>query len=93
MTNLFKGEISSLNIFPLCSELKELYVGITRAKSIMFIYEEDTSVFLTLKKILNDNELIEEDTLVGIEFAERYLTEQSLTREQLKAMAHDEYTR
>ena len=42
------------SIYNFCSELKELYVAITRAKSRLYIYEEDTDMLrLFMQKIFN----------------------------------------
>ena len=51
VSNEFKNQFS---IYNFCSELKELYVAITRAKSRLYIYEEDRDILrLFMHKIYN----------------------------------------
>ena len=51
LSNEFKNQFS---IYNFCSELKELYVAITRAKNRLYIYEEDKDLLrLFMTKIVN----------------------------------------
>ena len=51
VSNEFKNQFS---IYNFCSELKELYVAITRAKNRLYIYEEDKEILrLFMNKIYN----------------------------------------
>ena len=51
LSNEFQNQFS---IYNFCSELKELYVAITRAKSRLYIYEEDKDLLrLFMSKIFN----------------------------------------
>lgn len=45
-------EFSTERFSAICSELKQLYVGITRAKQELFIFDEDETVWTNLLTVL-----------------------------------------
>lgn len=52
--NLFNSE----NYFEFCTELKELYVAITRARTFLIFYDEDEEVFSIFKKLLEPTKIL-----------------------------------
>ena len=80
-------------LFNMCSELKELYVAITRAKTSLFFYDEEQSVYPLFIKILRQFNIInkEEDQDKSIEYAIDYLSEHLLDENELKLIAEDNF--
>lgn len=52
--NLFNSE----NYFEFCTELKELYVAITRARTFLIFYDEDEEVFSIFKELLEPKKIL-----------------------------------
>ena len=80
-------------LFNMCSELKELYVAITRAKTSLFFYDEEQSVYPLFIKILRKFNIInkEEDQDKAIQYAIDYLSEHLLDEKELKLIAEDNF--
>ena len=80
-------------LFNMCSELKELYVAITRAKTSLFFYDEEQSVYPLFIQILRKFNIInkEEDQNKAIQYAIDYLTEHLLDEKELKNIAEDNF--
>ena len=80
-------------LFNMCSELKELYVAVTRAKTSLFFYDEEKSVYPLFIQILRKFNIInkEEDQDKAIEYAIDYLSEHLLDDKELKFIAEDNF--
>ena len=80
-------------LFNMCSELKELYVAITRSKTSLFFYDEDQTVYPLFIKILRNFKIInkEEDQETAIQYAIDYLSEHLLDENELKFIAEDNF--
>ena len=80
-------------LFNMCSELKELYVAITRAKTSLFFYDEEQNVYPLFIKILRQFNIInkEEDQDKAIQYAIDYLLEHLLDEKDLKNIAEDNF--
>ena len=80
-------------LFNMCSELKELYVAITRSKTSLFFYDEDQTVYPLFIKILRNFKIInkEEDQDTAIQYAIDYLSEHLLDENELKFIAEDNF--
>ena len=80
-------------LFNMCSELKELYVAITRAKTSLFFYDEEQTIYPLFIKILKHFNLInkEEDQDKAIQYAIDYLSEHLLDEKELKFIAEDNF--
>ena len=70
---IFKDKVSvvfpqnitqQFSIFNFCSELKELYVAITRAKSRLFIYEENMDLLQLFIERINDLDLLVQEVFI-----------------------------
>ena len=85
----YNEEIHSL--FNLCSELKELYVSITRAKTFLFFYEENSKMFNLYLDLIKEFDLISEDTEESINNAIQYLNEHLMEKNKLEDIAKDNY--
>ena len=72
---LYKDDEEIHSLFNLCSELKELYVSITRAKTFLFFYEENTKLLNLFLDLIKEFNLINEDTEESINNAIQYLNE------------------
>ena len=77
--------------FNMCSEFKELYVAITRARTSLFFYDEDKNIYPSFIKILNEFKIIneEEDQNKAINYAIEYLNEHLLDEKQFRDIAED----
>ena len=80
-------------LFNMCSELKELYVAITRSKTSLFFYDEDQTVYPLFIKILRNFKIInkEEDQDIAIQYAIDYLSEHLLDEKELRFIAEDNF--
>ena len=80
-------------LFNMCSELKELYVAVTRAKTSLFFYDEDQTVYPLFIQILRKFNIIskEEDQDKAIQYAIDYLLEHLLNENELKYIAEDNF--
>ena len=78
-------------LYNMCSELKELYVAVTRAKTSLFFYDEDMEVYPTFIKILRNFNIInrEEDQNQAVKYAIEYLKEHLLEENELRLIAED----
>ncbi len=85
----YNEEIHSL--FNLCSELKELYVSITRAKTFLFLYEENIKMFNLYLDLIKEFDLIREDSEESINNAIQYLNEHLMEKNKLEDIAKDNY--
>ena len=85
----YNEEIHSL--FNLCSELKELYVSITRAKTFLFFYEENNEFFQQFLNLISEFNLFSDDYEESINNAIQYLNENLLEKTQLEKIAEDNY--
>ena len=86
-----KNEHEAHSLFNLCSELKELYVSITRAKTFLFFYEENYKVFKIYLDLIKEFNLINEDSEDSINNAIQYLNEHLMDKKQLEKIAEDNY--
>ena len=80
-------------LYNMCSELKELYVAITRAKTSLFFYDEEQNVYPLFIKILRNFNIInkERDQDKAIQYAIDYLSEHLLDEKDLRNIAQDNF--
>ena len=88
---LYKDDEEIHSLFNLCSELKELYVSITRAKTFLFFYEENTKLLNLFLDLIKEFNLINEDTEESINNAIQYLNEHLMEKNQLENIANNNY--
>ena len=74
LTHRFIGEYDPHKYFSLCSELKELYVAITRAKVFLFIYDEDQQVYPIFRKMFKEASLLSTEHNI-IDKAKKYIAQ------------------
>ena len=72
---LYKNDEEIHSLFNLCSELKELYVSITRAKTFLFFYEKNTKLLNLFLDLIKEFNLINQGTEESINNAIQYLNE------------------
>ena len=80
-------------LFNMCSELKELYVAITRARTCLFFYDEDLNVYPLFCKILKNLNIISKnnDQEESTQYAIDYLYEHLLDEKEFKLIAEDNF--
>ena len=78
-------------LFNMCSELKELYVAITRAKTSLFFYDEEQNIYPLFIKILKKFNIINKEENQAIQYAIDYLSEHLLEENELKNIAEDNF--
>ena len=104
ISNIFKEKITPTytevideelrhKLFNMCSELKELYVAVTRAKTSLFFYDEDQTVYPLFIQILRKFNIInkKEDQDKAIQYAIDYLSEHLLSENELRYIAEDNF--
>ena len=60
----FKDFNEQFSMYNFCSELKELYVAITRAKSRLYIYEEDKDILKLFLQKINNFDILSQDIYI-----------------------------